>query len=302
MDALVQQVAAMDSPTAAQVYRLERLKALKRQIEDELRRYSNYLGPEIRSGIDDGLLLGEEHSRRLVQDAFRHLPPSGQQVVMGSWNRLPVEAIETIVGMTDPQSALSLGMAEQLGPKIAQGIQRQLIEGVLLGRNPRKVAGLMRKEFGVGMEWALRNSRTSMLYAYREAARSNYQANDHVVKGWIWYAELDDRTCPMCIGLHGSEHTLEETLNDHYNGRCAALPHTFTYRELGIPVDEPRRDYVDGEAWLRANPQFQQGTLGKAGAEAFREGKFSLMDLVGEGEDPAYGRMIRQRALRDVIA
>jgi hypothetical protein len=221
---------------------------------------------------------------------------------MGEWTTLPVEQITSIIGMTDPMSSLRLGMVEQLGPEIAKGVAEELVNGVALGRGPRKVASLIRRRFGLGLDWSLRNARTAQMYAAREASTASYMANDDICKGWIWWAELATTTCPMCIGLHGTFHTFEERLNDHYNGGCVAAPAVRTYRELGIPVDEPEVPMVDGEQWLHEqHTHVQDEILGISKAEAWREGQFKLSDLIGERNDPAYGPMISIRSLESVL-
>jgi hypothetical protein len=58
--------------------------------------------------------------------------------------------------------------------------------------------------------------------------------------GWVWLAKLDARTCPSCWAQHGRLHPLEEPGPlDHQSGRCADMPKTKSWKELGFDVPEP---------------------------------------------------------------
>ena len=138
-----------------------------------------------------------------------------------------------------------------------------------------------------------------MLYAYRESSRAQAKANDHIVKGWTWSAAKQANTCAACLALDGSFHTLDERLDDHYNGRCSAVPITKTWEELGYPgLKETTRQRQTGEEWLREQPPgVQDKILGRAGGKAWRAGQVELGDAVGYRIDPAYGRMVSRKAL-----
>ena len=56
----------------------------------------------------------------------------------------------------------------------------------------------------------------------------------------------DDRVCCSCLALHGTEFPLDETLDDHPNGRCAMIPVTPSWSDLGFTI---RTFWVD----LKAN-------------------------------------------------
>ncbi|MDR0482577.1 MAG: phage head morphogenesis protein [Cellulomonadaceae bacterium] len=80
-----------------------------------------------------------------------------------------------------------------------------------------------------------------MLDAHRDAATQTRLANEDVLQGWMWSCSLTERSCCTCIALHGTIHPIDEDMLEHQSGRCAPVPLTKTWRELGFDVDEPER-------------------------------------------------------------
>jgi hypothetical protein len=118
-------------------------------------------------------------------------------------------------------------------------------------------------------------------------------ASDGIVTGWIWYAELDTDTCLSCVAEHGTEHELSETLNDHYNGRCAALP---LITSFGSPVDE------SGEAWFaNLSTSEQRSMMGDSKHEAWSAGRFEFGQLSAEQDNDVYGLMRTEASLASLI-
>lgn len=218
VDAVQREIDAMEKPGVAALGRSERLKALKRQVEAELAAWAPLAEKSVVEGIEEAIRLAQEATRDTVASSLGKGRLS--EAIMARWDVLPRSAIIELIGMTDPVGALGLGMAEQLGPEVAKGIVKEFATGIALGRSPIKVAAQIRRQFSVPLDWALRNSRTAMLYAYRESSRAQARANDHIVKGWVWSSAKQANTCAACLALDGSFHTLDERLDDHYNGRC----------------------------------------------------------------------------------
>jgi hypothetical protein len=279
IDLLIAAIDKLDKPTRGQVMRLGRYGDLIREIEKELTRYGVYAQVEIST-------MAREAISKAVADS------AGFMALYGITNRgaLPVGAIEAMLGFLKPDGVLFKrleGLAGFHAQKVADG----LLEGIGLGYNPRKVAGMIQDLMGGGLTDALRMARTSNLYAYREATRANYIANDDVVKGWIWWAELDSDVCMSCVAMHGTIHPLDETLDDHHNGRCAMLPY------LGDnPADKT------GEDWFNAQSEAtQREMMGNDKFDAWKEGKFEFGNLSSTHTDDVYGEMRGETPLKDLI-
>ena len=195
-----------------------RLKSLKRQIAREIDRYGAYADTEMLNGSQDAITQAMSDSRNLTQLSL----PGGLQEagIMAQWNRLPTESVEQMLGFLSTDSPLHDALIKKLGPEVADRVSDEMVKGIALGWNPRKVAAGIVKQFGAGLTWSMTTVRTAQIWSYRESTRASYAANPRVVKGWVWNAALDQRTCMSCIAMHGTRHELSEPLDDHHSGRC----------------------------------------------------------------------------------
>jgi SPP1 gp7 family putative phage head morphogenesis protein len=136
---------------------------------------------------------------------------------------------------------------------------------------------------------AIRLTRTSILYAYREAARLQYIANG--ITQWQWFATLDDRVCMSCVAMHGTVHSVDESLQDHHNGRCAMLPIVDA-----LPLEENGIDWFNG-----LSEDVQKKMLGPGRFEAWKAGKFELSAISTTYNDDVYGDMRREASLKELV-
>lgn len=181
---------------------------------------------------------------------------------------------------------------KQLTGATVERVIQTITDGVSSGFNPRKIAGMIQDDFGGGLTDALRNTRTVQLYSYRDSSRANYMASDGLVTGWVWYAELDADVCMSCVAQHGSIHPLDETLDDHYNGRCAALP----YIE-GLTGDIPSgQDWFDG-----LDEKTQKAMMGNAKHEHYKNDSFQFSELSIQKVNDVYGTMRTEASLKDLM-
>jgi hypothetical protein len=219
-----------------------RLSALERQTATELRKFSVYLDTELHTSARAAMTAGSEQAASLM----RMILGKGRFVTV-NFNRLPVEAINAMMGFLSPASPL-WDRLNKLAPYRAQDVADKLLDAIARGWNPRKAAGqlagflsdaetVFRDGMGGALSDALRMARTVQLYSYREATRANYAANSDVVTGWQWHTELGDgRACESCIVMHGTIHDLDEVLDDHYNGR-AEVPGNVILAEDAVTLE-----------------------------------------------------------------
>lgn len=98
----------------------------------------------------------------------------------------------------------------------------------------------------------------------------------------------------MCIALAGTWHSLDEDFGSHPNCRCCPLP------SLRNKASGDRTQ--NGSAWLAEQREaVKDKVLGKAGAKAYREGKFVLTDIVGEKDSEKWGRSYVRRSLKETL-
>ena len=301
IDALDLEIAAMPNPTPGKVAKLARFKAIQAQIEAELMRYGAWADTEITAAAQQAIRDGLAQAQQLT---LAGIPEPLRTVIAGSWNKLPTSAIETLLGFLAPGSPLHDSLVTQLGPTVAQGVGSALLDGLALGYNPRKVGRIIRDTLGQALTWALRTARTTQLWAYRESTRASYVANRDIVRGWVWHAELGPRTCMACIAQHGTIHSNDEVLNDHYNGRCAMVPITPSWADLGFTgIPDTNPTIQPGREWFEnLSPAQQQAYFpSQAMFDAWKAGAVGWDDMIGSHTDPVYGSMLQLPSLKGIL-
>lgn len=268
------------------LYQQGRLQALQSQIEVEIARFAE---------VAAGRLAGSQE--RVIEETLGQAielmqAAADESSIIASFNRLPRSAFESFVGSAQNGSPLS-NLFRAISPTLSQSLTDVLLTGIASGRSVSRIARDLRDAGGIGLNRALVISRTEVMRAYREAARETYRANADVLDGWVWLSALSTRTCAMCWAMHGTFHSVEERLNDHPQGRCTMLP-----RVKGSTAPMPP---TGAELFDRLTPEQQQKILGASAYEAWRDGKLTLADVVGERDDPQWGPTRYRRSLREIL-
>lgn len=298
VDALNQQIleARLAGETVGQswLFRRNRLRLLQLEVEREIGEFARYAGTLIAGGEAAAVEMAAEHARELVTVQV----PS----VEATWVRLPREAVQEQVGFLTEGSPLA-DLLSELGPEASKNVGQAMITGAATGQNPRSVARLVRLELGGNLVRALTIARTEMLRSYRMAAIRNYADNGEVVKGWVWHAALDRRTCAFCWSQHGRFFRNGTVFATHPNCRCSPVPSTRTWAELGIRgVPETRLVVEKGPAIFARLPEEQQlHILGPAKFAAYQDGKLKLEDVAGFRRDRKWGPVGYERSLKDIL-
>ena len=198
---------------------------------------------------------------------------------------------QSVVRVDDPQISAMLGRTTQqitavsapISAETLLAIRAELTRGMIVGDNPREAARRMMQategRFTGGLTRALNISRTEMLDAMRTGQHAADQVNAATLAGWTWGAHLDSRTCISCISMHGTEWPVTEPGPiDHHSGRCARIPRTKTWAELGFPgIPEPDLGTVDAGEWFDGLTEHEQRSmLGARGFDAWQAGTFPM--------------------------
>ena len=233
------------------------------------------------------------------------LPGMDKATLKAMWAHLSPEQTRTMIAFLDENGPLYKGILGQYGDAVAKLASDVMSTGFITGQNPITIARHMSKVAGTALEWSLTTVRTANLWAYRSASQINYIQNAAIVKGWMWYAQLDISTCLSCVFQHGSIHSIYEILADHHRGRCAPLPITKTYAELGFtgikdPFDPTK--VQSGQAWYEGLSTEQQiSMMGQAKHKAWQAGAFEFDQLSGVYNDPIYGVMRSEPSLVKIL-
>ena len=288
--ALQERLALGDELSRAQASNLATLRVLRNAIQEELDRFAIYADQEIQTVAYRAVSQAIADSRTLVQ--ANYLSPQARQAITAAYRLVPTEQVIEIINRTGGQSPLRASLIDRYGETIADMAADALVDGIAQGRNPRQVADIFRREMGMGLTDALRTARTAQLYSYRQASSINYTANADIVEGWRWWAALDGRVCLSCVAKHNTIHPLDETLNDHHNGRCTQLP------IVTLPGGAGRLPTQTGEEWFNALPTAQQvQRMGPAMYAAWQANEFQFAELSVPYDDRIYSEMLREASL-----
>lgn len=203
------------------------------------------------------------------------LPP-GATVTL---NRVdPQQVAEMVTRTTEQITARTLPLSAD-GQQV---MRRELMRSVAAGDNPRVAARRMiartQDAFNGGRSRALTIARTEILDAYRRAGAQARTANPDVVEGWQWSCDFSARTCPACLSMHGERFPADVAGPEgHQNCRCAAVPVTKTWREMGFDLDEPPSALPDANEWFESQGEAtQRRVLGPSRYEAWKAGDYPM--------------------------
>jgi len=293
-----------EEPGKDWIYQYNRARAFRNQVLRELQTFAQYAENKVREEQIEAVRIAEEQAERLARLALG-TPPAGLTI---DWNRIDRYAVETMLGMTQMESPLHR-LLLSISSEGAQTAEDTLVQGMLLGKNPREVAREMRRVLGTTLSRALTIARTETLRAHREATRASYQANSDIVAGWVWHSALGTRTCAACWAMHGTVHRLDEILDDHPGGRCGMVPLARSWADIGRRIGSDLSGVPDSRPEIETGvslfgklpPEKQIKILGPAKYAAWKDGKFTLADVVGRSRSKEWGTHRYEKSLAQLL-
>src|SRR5260221_4805339 len=282
------------------LYEQRRLEALTQFIEGQINQFGMLAKMQQAQRQHMAVQLGQQAGQWLLQATV----PAG---VTFSFGFPSPQAIANLVGATQAGSPLA-DLFSGFGAEAAQGVKDALITGLTLGYNPRDIAPQVQQALGISRNRALTISRTEMIRSYRGANLETFRANDDMVDGWIWNCALMKSSCAACVAMHGTEHSLDEELQDHPCGACSPIPHTKSWADILSPlgidtsgIPETSIDVQSGSEWFDGqSAETQRAILGPK-YEAWSNGDFTLDDVVGHASDPVWGDSIYEKSLKELV-
>lgn len=206
--------------------------------------------------------------------------PVAERAVVNAWSRVDRRQIEAIVTRSTEQiTKLSYPLADEA----VATMRRELVRGLAGGSNPRDTAARMVRRteglFNGGLSRALTIARTETLDAQRAGAAVAQAQNEDILDGWVWTAALSVRTCPACWSMNGREFPLTQAGPEgHQNCRCARLPKTKSWADLGFAgIEEPPSLLPDATAVFDDLPAAsQRDILGPKRFDAWMSGDYPM--------------------------
>lgn len=257
--------------TPGQVLRMRRYQALYAQVEAQLAAMERVAAATIEAGTAQAVGLG-------TQQAVASLDALGVGI---GFNRLPVAAVENVVSLARAGRPLAQ-LLEPMYGAAADGIIRELVNGVALGLGPRAIARRMAADgLTDGLNHLLLVTRDQYNRAHRAASLETYRESG-VVTGYVRRcARQVGRTCIACIALDGTFYTLASDFEEHPQGRCTMIPAV-----RGVALSP----LGSGQAWFEGlDEDAQIATMGRGRWEAWQAGELGWGAMVQRREHPVWG-------------
>lgn len=190
-----------------------------------------------------------------------------------------------------PMAQYLQGLTADRARQVRDAVSLGWLEGETTDAIVRRIRGTKARNFEDGlMEGSRRHLegmvRTATNHMANVAQQKTLEANEDVVKGWLFHATLDGRTSITCASLSGKVFPVGKgpVPPRHINCRSAAVPVLKSFREMGLDIPEivvegRTRASIDGQipadtsftAWLKAKPaSFQDEILGSTRGKLFR--------------------------------
>ena len=265
------------------------VRALLTDLEDTLRNDARRIADAAEDLQRIGVQAAADLTRRL---ALPNVPDDQLRTVLGvSWNTPSEEAVGSAVNYT------SMGTwgdeLRNYGPTVQTTVRNQAVRGIAEGWGPVRTAREIRRTAqSLPAHQANNLMRTLQLQSYRTGSAVNMAANSDILDGHMRIAALDDRCCMACIALHGTVLPVGERVDDHHQGRCTTIP---------LVTGRSRRIQTGPEWFESLPPERQLIIAGPGKLDALNRGDIRWQDLPAAYDDPTFGRMIREAALRDVL-
>jgi len=286
---------AGETVPAWRIQQMERYQSMIRQLEAELVRYGEDSAKLISTLQRDAAGLGYE----MAHEQLALLRPAGVSI---TFTRMPITAIESMAGFLADGSPLSL-LLQREGAATARAVGEALTTGFGMGWNPRRTARLIRQRAGMALTRALRIARTEQIRAWHQSTLQGYRDNGAVLRGYQRIAAHDSRTCLACLMKDGEFYAVEEDFTDHVNGRCALVPITKPWADLGFEdIEETSVKWQSGEAWFREqSADAQRDIMGNKIYAAWKGGQISLQDVPHLQRSPVWGDAWTQGSLTQAL-
>lgn len=249
-----------------------------------------------RTAVDEAFADGQ----RLAKLALGPAPDNVILRVTGAWDRLPGAALDTFIGRAQDGAALGDFLTE-LAPLSPHKVKDTLAFGVAAGKNPRVIAREVQQAAQITPQRALVIARTEIVQAHRQAVTETWKATG-VVQTWTWRCARDSRTCPACWAMDGTEHPIDEEMGSHPQCRCARIPRTRSWAELGLAGVPDRRPVLApaGDVFAALVEADRLAVLGRAKLDAYNNGDITLQDLVKPTSSERWGPGIRTATVQEL--
>ena len=293
---------AGETPNVSWLVRQERYTILLTQLESALTTFAAQSADVTERLQRQAAIAAADDATALIKLAAGTAPPGGTAAISITFGTPPASVIDRIVGNAADGTPLGDLLGEIAGRGVRE-VRTALQTGVAAGHSPRDIARAVQRASGSSLARALTIARTESIRAYRDITADQYKRSRSILEGWVWNAALDRRTCPACWAMHGQEFTVDETLDSHPNCRCAMIPKTKSWADLGFPGTPDSRPSTTGgpDLFSKLSGSDQAAILGPGKYQAYKDGQITLPDLVHRTDSPRWGPGRREATLREAL-
>ena len=263
----ISELAKTGQPITPQfVYTRDRYQALMTQIQKQM--------PYYQSSIEDLIAEYQRKDYELGLDCSNAILQASVGSV--SWNKVPIETVEIVVGFAGNGAPLAELLRTDYG-ELGSKITDALISGIALGKGAGQVAKDMRDSMGFESNRWLRIARTEINRAYRIANAQQYRDSGVVEK--VFRLCYPPTACLACLEMDGEE-CPNGMCDDHPNGKCTTVVQT-------IGGEKPT--WQTGHEWLMEQDEAtQRRIIGNERYEMWQNGT-PLRDMVEMKDNPVWG-------------
>jgi len=291
-------------------------------------RFSQELRGAVANELAEVLIELNRQTRGAFDDVLRDLWDAEIETGVAIFERSIPDDVLQWVRIARPNAAvLDVANVDVLGQSLGRwysrrldndlaALARELGVGALQGDDMQTMIRRVRAILQDSGRRARDVARTATQTIANEANGELFAANRDVVKGVVYEATFDRRTCPVCAGNDGRRFVGEAfdrriRIPIHPNCRCVYTPITKSWKELGIPgaaLSPASKASMNGQVpgelsfagWLKTQPDsVANDILGKGRADLWRSGRFRLRDFqTDRTHRPIPLRTLRRRLLR----
>lgn len=225
------------------------------------------------------LLKRLQMSEQGLSQAQELIRRSNVGVLPTGFNMFPAGDLEALIGRFRSGPSVS-NLLKTLSWDSINAVEASLVNGLALGEPLQVIADAMADASHIGLSRALTIARTEVISARRISTFAQYRESANVLEGWRRMANPRS-ACMACLMLDGKVYPISETLEDHPNGACTAVP---------IVKGAPMPDWETGEAYFLSLPESEQiERMGRGRYEAWKAGQFDLKDMVSWSHSDTWG-------------
>ncbi len=269
-------------PSADAIKGMKTYQELLARVETDMRGFGAITDHEAGLLADRAITLGGLSAEQMTVNIAELFGPGG-----GAFNRPDPVALRNVANYVD--SPAFREATKEFGKNASQSLGDVILASIAQGKNPEFTARLISNWYSVPYSWSNNTVRTTQMWSYRTANHEAYRMNADVVEGWVWWADLSG-ACSACIAMHGTKHTLDETLDGHHGCRCTPVPIVLGSNWQNNVTSGP--DWFDEQSAAK-----QRDVLGPGKFDLYQEGKFNWDKATQEYHNDIFGVMRREATL-----